>query len=441
MKELTHKLKEKSVGADASVRPFFRGKPECNKGITLIALIITIIVMLILVSVTVTFTIGENGILSQAKQAKVEQDKATEQEELIIEAYATYGKEAKFDKAKFKVAVEEKGYTFDETTGKITTLKGYEFYVNEEGEITEEEPILSWDGTTKQEVEEENNTYYISNAAELAWVAEQVNGGNTFSGKIIKLTKNIDLGNKLWTPIGRAISMSDIKIFAGEFDGQGHVISNINATSSEYENDVALGGIFGVIQNATIQNLGIENGIIQAYGDEQGCTQIGGIVGVAVGTVEISNCYNKNVKITYKYGNWRRSGIVSYCMDGTAFGMDKTTLTIENCYNVTDIGEDGVGILAEIATGATANISNCYNVGKYDNKSTDIESGICAWSNESANIDNCYTVPFEDGKRPEIEGVTVLDLEEMKGIASNLGSAFKADTKNINGGYPILTWQ
>ena len=75
-----------------------------KSGITLIALIITIIVMMILVAVTVTFTIGENGILGQAKQAKIEQDKATEKEELIIEAYATYGKEAKFNKSKFTIS-------------------------------------------------------------------------------------------------------------------------------------------------------------------------------------------------------------------------------------------------------------------------------------------------------------------------------------------------
>ena len=43
-----------------------------QRGITLIALIITIIVMLILVGVTVSFTIGENGILSQTKEAKKE---------------------------------------------------------------------------------------------------------------------------------------------------------------------------------------------------------------------------------------------------------------------------------------------------------------------------------------------------------------------------------
>ena len=41
-----------------------------NKGITLIALVITIIVLLILAGVSLSMISGENGILSKAQQAK-----------------------------------------------------------------------------------------------------------------------------------------------------------------------------------------------------------------------------------------------------------------------------------------------------------------------------------------------------------------------------------
>ena len=40
-----------------------------EKGITLIALIITIIVMLILVAVTLTIALGDNGIIAKAREA------------------------------------------------------------------------------------------------------------------------------------------------------------------------------------------------------------------------------------------------------------------------------------------------------------------------------------------------------------------------------------
>jgi len=47
-----------------------------EKGITLIALVITIVVILILVSVAVTKVIEENGVLTQAEKAGIYTDVA-----------------------------------------------------------------------------------------------------------------------------------------------------------------------------------------------------------------------------------------------------------------------------------------------------------------------------------------------------------------------------
>lgn len=58
---------------------------KSNRGITLIALIITIIVLLIIASIGVAFLTGENGILSRAQSAKDEQAKAAAEEQLKIE--------------------------------------------------------------------------------------------------------------------------------------------------------------------------------------------------------------------------------------------------------------------------------------------------------------------------------------------------------------------
>ena len=51
-----------------------------EKGITLIALVITIIVLLILAGVTISMLTGENGILTQAQRAKEETEKAAKNE-------------------------------------------------------------------------------------------------------------------------------------------------------------------------------------------------------------------------------------------------------------------------------------------------------------------------------------------------------------------------
>lgn len=51
-----------------------------QKGITLVALVITIIVLLILAGVTISLVIGENGIINHAKNAGNEYQKAADKE-------------------------------------------------------------------------------------------------------------------------------------------------------------------------------------------------------------------------------------------------------------------------------------------------------------------------------------------------------------------------
>ncbi len=56
------------------------------KGITLIALVITIIVLLILAGVSIATLTGDNGILTKAQTAKTETEKASEEEQLKLAA-------------------------------------------------------------------------------------------------------------------------------------------------------------------------------------------------------------------------------------------------------------------------------------------------------------------------------------------------------------------
>ena len=62
-------------------------KLKTNKGITLIALVITIIVLLILAGVSIAMLTGENGILSQAQKAKTETENAEENETARLDEY------------------------------------------------------------------------------------------------------------------------------------------------------------------------------------------------------------------------------------------------------------------------------------------------------------------------------------------------------------------
>ena len=58
------------------------------KGITLIALVITIIVLLILAGVTISMLTGENGILKQATNAKNATDKSEFEEQVSLAVIA-----------------------------------------------------------------------------------------------------------------------------------------------------------------------------------------------------------------------------------------------------------------------------------------------------------------------------------------------------------------
>ena len=59
-------------------------KTKSNKGITLIALVITIIVLLILAGVTIAALSGDNGILKRATEAKEKTEQAQKEEEKTL---------------------------------------------------------------------------------------------------------------------------------------------------------------------------------------------------------------------------------------------------------------------------------------------------------------------------------------------------------------------
>ena len=62
---------------------------KTNNGITLIALVITIIVLLILAGVTIATLTGDNGILTQANNASIQQSHGAVKDAIIL-AYNEY---------------------------------------------------------------------------------------------------------------------------------------------------------------------------------------------------------------------------------------------------------------------------------------------------------------------------------------------------------------
>ncbi len=133
--------------------------------------------------------------------------------------------------------------------------------------------VTKWDGTVGEvpapsdDTSTENveqNIIVINTAEELAGLAKSVNSGTTYAGYTVKLGKDIDLDSKEWTPIG-----SRTNPFKGNFDGQGHTISNLYI-NKEIGNIAASNrqGLFGTIvpsgatyfKNMTLHNANVTAG-------------------------------------------------------------------------------------------------------------------------------------------------------------------------------------
>ena len=111
-----------------------------NKGITLIALIITIIVLLILAGVTIAALSGPNGILSNADKAKEQTAESGAREKINIAIGGSYNSTGDFDSERFKEEISNLGGTIEEETEETITVNmdGYESMIDKEnGKIQE----------------------------------------------------------------------------------------------------------------------------------------------------------------------------------------------------------------------------------------------------------------------------------------------------------------
>ena len=104
-----------------------------NKGITLIALVITIIVLLILAGVSIAMLTGNNGILTQAGNAKTETAKAEAEEavKLAVNEILTNSMDPSYEGDEDEINVENlttlipKNNANVSITGTITDGDGY----------------------------------------------------------------------------------------------------------------------------------------------------------------------------------------------------------------------------------------------------------------------------------------------------------------------------
>ena len=169
--------------------------------------------------------------------------------------------------------------------------------------------------------------FTISSAEDLAGLMALVNGTATapvttfavgsenvvqesFAGKTITLSSDIDLAGHVWTPIGNWDNA-----FEGTFDGQGHTISNLYVNAPEGEGV----GLFGVVANAEIKNVTVNNVNVTGY------SMVSAIAGAAYPAV-ISNCHvTGSIKLVSEWAYV--GGIAGYCYYGTQVDKCSTVAT------------------------------------------------------------------------------------------------------------------
>ena len=242
-----------------------------------------------------------------------------------------------------------------------------------------------WDGTDVDiswYVGHESDTEFsISTAAQLAGLAKLVNDGNNFSGKTIKLAKDIDLNNHVWTPIG-----TQGNPFKGEFDGSQHSVVGLKLVNSIDENGMI--GLFGSISGGTVSNLTVSGEV----SDDKGYAYDGGIAGNAVNAT-IRNCVS-SVKIIDTMGSY---------IGGIAGNISGNT-TIKNCsYTGEMSGVDYTcagGIVGQIE--GSGKVQNSYAVGTLavpaDGSNT-FAGGIVG---DGGTAQNCYYLCKVNGEDKSI---------------------------------------
>lgn len=237
-----------------------------NQGITLVALVVTIIIIIILATVAINFAFGDNGLIRRAQGASdyyMNDIEYTDRSIANVERY--------IDEIVNDVEVEQ---------------------------VTDENPgVLEGSGVA-------NDPYTINSIEDLVFFAYDVSDGNTYEGQTVKLGLSLDFNsNKSYVePLrtdyeeygyngelktllnsdeGFRIIQGD---FGGTFDGKGEKIYNLYINIEDEEDSKSV-GLFS-INKGTIKNLKLFNSNVKVVSKNYAVT--GNIVGENYGVVD--NC-------------------------------------------------------------------------------------------------------------------------------------------------------
>ncbi len=425
-------------------------KIKNNRGITLLALAVTIVVLLILTSIGIKLALGNNGIIGEAKnakeQAEIDEEKGIVKRATTVSLIRSKGSKVEQDTlekalnnetGEGKTEVSDVGDVFE-----IVFIDSNRYYeVDSEGNISDSNKITkdeyAGDITKGGKCDgSEEKPYEISCIEDLVVLSNITNGTgiklengvavsitkrDTLEGKYVVLTRDLNFkskysydnyartdfgnlnnddtdGNMLMTEMTTGTGWIPIGQYQGNFDGKEHTIANIyiNAAADDKE-DKALFRI--MMTNTVISNLTL--------------------------TGKINS-------------NWHAAGIVGGTQGGRQLG------TISNCINKVEV--TGYNAVGGIAGAYIKNINNCKNYGTIEITGSVYQyagvGGIVGIANnwgDEVEINNCVNYG-------EIKGVKCLGgiVGTSAGVTVIRNCANKGKINNLDGltdAGGILSWQ
>ena len=254
-----------------------------------------------------------------------------------------------------------------------------------------------------------DDPWQISSVEDLQTLASTINDGNAagfdadaaaggegvagnYYGYYFKQTADLDLSSiEDWEPIGYSGSF----YFAGNYDGDGHSITNAVSTGKVDSDGFATAGIFGWVAFGSVKNLHVKNANFVATG-QNNYSYVGGIAGVCYGS-SIINCsvVNSFLESKRNSNNNCAGSIVGYSTGGT---FEKCAA--EN--NQVKTMAYGGGFVGEVdddpSYGAgTSTFTNCYTANCSVSSKTDDVQGVSLvggfvgeMTDSALTVNNCY---------------------------------------------------
>ncbi|NGM84717.1 hypothetical protein G5B47_20145 [Paenibacillus sp. 7124] len=294
-------------------------------------------------------------------------------------------------------------------------------------------------------------TVHITTAQGLVDLANTINSQSagtsttpSLGDYYVEIDADIDMsGITNWQGIG--VPQSWIGI-TGTFDGNGHTISGISLTNTQYVGPK--GGLFNLVQDITIKDLKVS-------GSVSSNRFIGGIVGRALGSMTIQNCI-ADMTLTLSNGASNSiGGLVGQFGSGQTTGGNTISITNSAALGTftSNTSSNPVGgLVGHIYSGFNVTVSNSYVAASLNNSGGTTGALVANNASTSLTLTNCYylsgmssNIIGTDTGSTNTSGCTSFSAGALTASALNNGGSAWQTKSGVNVfnsySYPALSWQ